>query len=195
MDSYERKLQGQIEVYKKHLADEIWLALPDVEKTLLDFKRPTEFNEDNRDALIKSITYSNCPGITKKDVLQVEDEIRLAELYLNCSRKLNIHLKQLPIDSILEEQVDKPNTEKVLSSVIDSEMKRAINSEQKLTKGDKVIARNDMLGYFYPGKLLHIKDLKHVDVKFDKGFSQTDMPVRNVIKLNSAMSTFISVIF
>ena len=44
--------------------------------------------------------------------------------------------------------------ENIIKKYIDQEMNSAIKKEDKLSKGDKVIARNDLLGYYYYGKAL-----------------------------------------
>ena len=65
-------------------------------------------------------------------------------------------------------------------------MKSVASKEDKLSRGDKVIARDDMFGYYYTGKVAKIVDARHVNIHFDKdGSLQTDVSIRHVVKLAS----------
>ena len=64
-------------------------------------------------------------------------------------------------------------------------MKSSLRKDDKLLRGDRVIARNDLLGYYYSGKISRIVDSRHANVKFDKIPRQNGMSYRNIIKLTS----------
>lgn len=71
-------------------------------------------------------------------------------------------------------------------------MKSTKDKEDKLSRGDRVIARNDDFGYYYPGKVSRIIDSRHANVKFDKGLRQNSMSFRNIIK-TSGMTPYLCV--
>ncbi len=66
-------------------------------------------------------------------------------------------------------------------------MKSVANKDDKLSRGDKVIARDDMFGYYYNGKVVKITDARHVDIHSEKdGAVQIGVSIRNVVKLTGA---------
>ena len=71
-------------------------------------------------------------------------------------------------------------------------MKNTRDKEDKLSRRDRVIARNDLLGYYFPGKVTKIVDSRHADIKFDNGPKQTSMSFRNIIK-TSGMTPYLCV--
>ena len=62
--------------------------------------------------------------------------------------------------------------------------------EKALLRGSRVIARNDILGYYYPGKVHKVIDARAVDVLFDDNFRQNEMSCRHVLKLIDSKGYF-----
>lgn len=60
--------------------------------------------------------------------------------------------------------------------------------EKALHRGSKVIARNNILGYYYPGKVEKVIDARNVNVLFNDNYRQSDMSCRHVIKMNDSKS-------
>jgi hypothetical protein len=74
-----------------------------------------------------------------------------------------------------------------------SDDKLTKENESQLRRGNRVIARNDLVGYFYPAQITYVHNSRHVDVKFDHTEeSQHKMSFRNVIKQQANSSGFFS---
>ena len=120
---------------------------------------------------------------------------------------LNFHLLKKSTNRI--EETNRSSTER-----FEEMMKSSPKKEDKLSRGDKVIARNDLLGYYYSGKLYTKKklnhlfnfkhelfkgkvskviDSRHANIKFDKGPKQEGMSIRNIIKA-PGVTPYLSVI-
>ena len=67
------------------------------------------------------------------------------------------------------------------------------NENNQLRRGNRVIARNDLVGYFYSAKITFVHNSRHVDVKFEHTeVTQQKMSFRNVIKQQANSSGFFS---
>lgn len=68
-------------------------------------------------------------------------------------------------------------------------------NEKQLNRGNRVIARNELVGYFYSAKVSRLHSSRHVDVKFDDtNTMQYKVSFRNVLKLQAGSSAYFSVI-
>ena len=161
------------------MGERIWSVLPDIEKAILKYKEPVHFTSSNREALIKSLELSNWP-VSKKDIEDFETEIELAKTYLRYSKDLRQHLKQnKSVSESPKEEKEKesatararspsfnfespktPTKTKVLLKSLSSsrsvtsdnlEELMSSKSSEKIMRGDRVIARNDLFGYYYSG--------------------------------------------
>jgi len=64
------------------------------------------------------------------------------------------------------------------------------NNSKELKRGNKVIARNDLVGYFYSARVHRVHNSRHVDIKFDDtDLIQHKMSLRNVIKTSTSSAS------
>ncbi len=198
LDKYAEKLQEQRATYHQYLTDQIWSSLPELEKKILGNTKPDEVNSSNRDSLLRSLKYSNS-SVTREDVLLVEREIEQASSFILIAYNLGDQLKEAlasqrsperqssPKRSVERSQAaEKPTDSK--ESRLNEAMSAVIKPEDKLSKGERVIARNDLLGYYYMGKISKLVDSRHVNVKLDGGGGgslQENMSTRYILKLNN----------
>lgn len=164
--------------YIRYLADTIWKSLTDIERTVLDNQAPLEFDETNKESLLKGLQYCNWP-IKQKDIEAVEKEIELAKRYLRLAQELSYYILgkvesgREKIDSVNRELDSKEKEEKsprednnpLVSALIstrssprkldkteiDRIMSAPAKKEDFISRGDRVIARNDLLGYYFNG--------------------------------------------
>lgn len=151
--------------------------MPDREKEILNLKEITSINSNNRYLIKDSLKHSNWP-ISKEDFEEIEKKIDLANSYLELSKNLTNYLnREYHIDPLqrdlnqIVEKIDIPvsfyfrvfecfnshffSFKKPLEieniKNFEKEMSSETKKEDKLSRGDKVIARNDLLGYYYSG--------------------------------------------
>lgn len=161
--------------YIRYLADTIWKSLTDIERTVLDNQPPLEFDETNKESLLKGLQYCNWP-IKQKDIEEVEKEIELAKRYLRLAQELSYYIlgkvesgrekivsvnRELDSSKEKEEKEDNPPISALISTrssprkldktEIDRIMSAPAKKEDFISRGDRVIARNDLLGYYFNG--------------------------------------------
>lgn len=66
-----------------------------------------------------------------------------------------------------------------------SQLKR----NKDLAKGDKIIARNDILGYYFSARVCKVFDSQYASVKFDDGTRISNISIKNVIKSTDAFTS------
>jgi hypothetical protein len=149
--------------------------LPDLEKKILGDSKPDEFNSSNKDSILRSLKYSNS-SISKEDVLLVEKEIDQASSFILVSYDFIDQLKEALLKAVVYERPSTPvHTEEPTDRSIDKEkkinelMSAAIRPEDKLSKGERIIVRNDLLGYYYLGNF-ELKIYKCFSVYLNKLF-------------------------
>ena len=55
--------------------------------------------------------------------------------------------------------------------------------ESRWSRGTKIIARNDVLGYYYAGQITKAIDASTVNVRFENGCEQRELPTKHVLRL------------
>ncbi len=182
------------------MSDLIWKSLPDSEKLILNLKDQLkfEFNETNRTNILKSLDHSNWAlGLSKKDFLSIENQIEQAKTHLRrligLRNFVNSHsTKTKPITDLNQEEEKIKDDEKdsarsievTTKQLTDKLMQSETSKEHKFSRGDRVIARNDLLGYYFSAKIIKSHDTRHANIRFDHGPKQTKVSFRNMIKLN-----------
>jgi hypothetical protein len=119
--------------------------------------------------------------VSKEDVALVEKEIELATSFIICSYDLIDQVREA-LAAVTEKQETTARSEKKSVSYREEEnpdsdrqekiskaMSAPIKTEEKLTRGERVIARSDKLGYFYTGMIkLNIFNSKSSDLELNQ---------------------------
>jgi len=177
------------------LSDLIWKSLPDSEKNILNLRDQLkfEFNETNRSNILKSLDHSNWAlCLSKKDFESIENQIEQAKTHLRRLIGLknflnNKSTEEKPITSSNQEEDQKDSARSIevtTKQLTDKLMQSETSKEHKFSRGDRVIARNDLLGYYFSAKIIKSHDTRHANIRFDHGPKQTKVSFRNMIKLN-----------
>ncbi|KAM5227810.1 von Willebrand factor A domain-containing protein 3B [Ctenodactylus gundi] len=150
LNTYKQKVEQAIKSYEKRLNKIVWQALSQEERDKLDAIKPIQYLE-NKAALNKALERSNWP-ISLKELSLLENEILAGKMYIHQAMELQQASKnncrsQTPV----EQQKSQENpVKKIKSKKVD------------YLKGQKVIARCEENGFYFPGVVK--KCLGHGDV-------------------------------
>ncbi|KAM4904384.1 LOW QUALITY PROTEIN: von Willebrand factor A domain-containing protein 3B [Sylvia borin] len=181
LDAYKEKLEQAIKSYERRLNLVIWRALSQEERDKFNEDGPVQYIQHKED-LLEALESLGWP-IPYEDVKLLEDEILTALTYIQQA-------------SDFQEAVKK-ETEKSSESHINNNKKRFEEGSGKLKtrqkcqiyatqKSQKVIARSDVTGFYYPGTVIKNISSTCVLVHFSNGGS-CDVPVQFTIPVGGAM--------
>ncbi|XP_039246499.1 von Willebrand factor A domain-containing protein 3B isoform X4 [Pipra filicauda] len=181
--AYKEKLEQAIKSYKRHLNLVVWRALSQEERDKFKEDGPVQYMQ-HKEALLEALENLGWP-ISYEDVKLLEDEILAALTYMQQA-------------SDLQEAVKK-ETEKSSESHISNNKKRheeaTMKSKSKTGqkwqifvthKSQKVIARSNVTGFYYPGTVIKNVSSTCALVDFSNGESW-DVPVKFTIPVGGAM--------
>ncbi|XP_032536578.1 von Willebrand factor A domain-containing protein 3B isoform X7 [Chiroxiphia lanceolata] len=181
--AYKEKLEQAIKSYKRRLNLVIWRALSQEERDKFKEDGPVQYMQ-HKEALLEALENLGWP-ISYEDVKLLEDEILAALTYMQQA-------------SDLQEAVKK-ETEKSSESHISNNKKRheeaTMKSKSKTGqkwqifvthKSQKVIARSNVTGFYYPGTVIKNVSSTCALVDFSNGESW-DVPVKFTIPVGGAM--------
>ncbi|NXK58797.1 VWA3B protein, partial [Sylvietta virens] len=187
LDAYKEKLEQAIKSYDRQLHKElhslqncfaffnrrlnlvIWRALPQEERDKFKKDGPVQYIQ-HKEALLEALENLGWP-VSYEDVKLLEDEILTALTYIQQA-------------SDLQEAVKK-ETEKSSESHI-SNNKPTRQKCQIYVKSQKVIARSDVTGFYYPGIVIKNISSTYALVEFSNGES-CDVLVKFTIPVGGAM--------
>ncbi|KAG8509676.1 von Willebrand factor A domain-containing protein 3B [Galemys pyrenaicus] len=141
LNIYKQKVEQAIRSYEKRLNRIVWRALSQEEKEKLDANKPMRYLE-NKAALNKALERLNWP-ISLKELSVLENEILAGKMYVQQAMELQEAVKK-------ENHVNKTLVEQHKSE--GSTPKRIKPKKLDPLKGQKVIARCDENGFYFPGK-------------------------------------------
>ncbi|XP_009470911.1 PREDICTED: von Willebrand factor A domain-containing protein 3B [Nipponia nippon] len=183
LDAYKEKLEQAIKSYERRLNLVIWRALSQEERDKFTEDGPVQYMQ-HKEALLEALENLGWP-ISCEDVILLEDEILAALTYIQQA-------------SDLQEAV-KNETEKSSESHISNNKKRLEEETvkpkpQKRQKGQvfvthksqKVIARSDVTGFYYPGTVIKNISSTCTLVDFNNGETWV-VPVKFAIPVGGAM--------
>ncbi|XP_031752879.1 von Willebrand factor A domain-containing protein 3B isoform X2 [Xenopus tropicalis] len=173
LEDYKHKLEKAVTNYERRLNLVIWRALSQEERDKFQSDVPVSYM-DNKEAFLQALDRLGWP-ITSEDVTLLEDEINTGKTYFN--------------QACLLQEAIKNNASKELSN--QKEEKKQIH--QKITKkpwdslrGQKVIARSDIDGFYYQGTVLRSTSSKCALVDFNHGENQI-VPTNFIIRRGGAV--------
>ncbi|NWZ44418.1 VWA3B protein, partial [Brachypodius atriceps] len=173
--SYERQelhsLKNCFAFFNRRLNLVIWRALSQEERDKFKENGPVPYMK-HKEALLEALENLGWP-VSYEDVKLLEDEILTALTYIQQA-------------SDLQEAVKK-ETEKNSESHISNNKKTRQKCQIYVTqKGQRVIARSDVTGFYYPGTVIKNISSTCALVHFSNGES-CDIPVKFIISVGGAM--------
>ena len=64
-----------------------------------------------------------------------------------------------------------------------------LKRNKELVKGEKIIARNDMLGYYFSARVCKVFDSQYASIKFEDGSRNSNISITNLIKSTDTFSS------
>ncbi|XP_005400758.1 PREDICTED: von Willebrand factor A domain-containing protein 3B isoform X3 [Chinchilla lanigera] len=174
LNLYKQKVEQAIKSYEKRLNKIVWQALPQEEREKLDAVKPLQYLE-NKAALNKALERSNWP-ISLKELSLLENEILTGKMYIQQAMELQEASKKNCVSQAPTEQQKSQGspTKKVKSKKVDH------------LKGQKVIARCDENGFYFPGVVKQCLSRTHALVSFRYGDTKV-VPTSFITPVGGAM--------
>ncbi|XP_075418794.1 von Willebrand factor A domain-containing protein 3B [Tenrec ecaudatus] len=168
LNIYKQKVEQAIKSYEKRLNRIVWQALSEEEREKLDANKPMQYLE-NKAALNEALERLNWP-ISLKELSLLEEEILVGKMYIQQAMELQEATKK-------ENDQQKPHggpTKKSKSRKLDP------------LKGQKVIARCDENGFYFPGVVKKCVSPTHALVGFRYGDTKV-VPTSFITPVGGAM--------
>ncbi|XP_043774599.1 von Willebrand factor A domain-containing protein 3B isoform X4 [Cervus elaphus] len=175
LNIYKQKVEQAIKSYEKRLNKIVWRALSPEEKKKLDANKPMQYLE-NKAALNEALERLNWP-ISLKELSMLENEILAGKMYVQQAMELQEAIKKENyVSKALEEQqkIQGTPTKKNKSKKLDP------------LKGQKVIARCDENGFYFPGVVKRCVSPTHALVGFRYGDTKV-VPISFITPVGGAM--------
>ncbi|PNJ08606.1 VWA3B isoform 6 [Pongo abelii] len=139
LNIYKQKVEQAIQSYEKHLNKIVWQALSQEEKEKLDANKPIQYLE-NKTVLNQALERLNWP-ISLKELSMLESEILAGKMYIQQAMELQEAAKKNYGDKAPGEQ----------QKLQGNPTKKTKSKRPDPLKGQKVIARCDENGFYFPG--------------------------------------------
>ncbi|XP_066435302.1 von Willebrand factor A domain-containing protein 3B isoform X2 [Eleutherodactylus coqui] len=178
LSDYKEKLGRAIKSYERRLNLIVWRALPQEERDNFNSDVPISYL-DNKEALLQALDRLGWP-ISPEDVMLLEDEIQAGKTYLQQALDLQEATNK---KSVTEYSSVQTNHEKNETQKMKQKPKRALLDT---LRGQKVIARSEIDGFYYPGTVLKSINSKSALVDFWLGENQV-VPIRFIIQTGGAL--------
>ncbi|KAG8452170.1 hypothetical protein GDO86_004097 [Hymenochirus boettgeri] len=176
LTEYRQKLTKAIENYERRLNLVIWRALSQEERDKFQSEVPVSY-EENKEALLQALDRLGWP-ISVKNVTLLEDEINAGKLYLQKAHVLQeatqIEACAAKTRQIEEEKEKNPQNPQKTKKKMDT------------LRGQKVIARSEIDGFYYPGVVVRRISSKTFLVDFCNGDNQI-ISISFIIQIGGAV--------
>ncbi|KAF6107080.1 von Willebrand factor A domain containing 3B [Phyllostomus discolor] len=175
LNIYKQNVEQAIKSYEKRLNKIVWRALSQEEKEKLDANKPIRYLE-NKAALNEALERLNWP-ISLKELSLLENEILAGKMYVQQAMELQeAARKENYVSRALAEQqkFQGNSTKKIKSKKLDH------------LKGQKVIARCDENGFYFPGIVKKCISPTHALVGFRYGDTKV-VPISFITPVGGAM--------
>ncbi|KAM9388299.1 von Willebrand factor A domain-containing protein 3B [Phaethornis superciliosus] len=183
LDAYKEKLEQAIKSYERRLNLIVWRALSQEERDKFKEDGPVQYMQ-HKEALLESLENLGWP-ISCEDVVLLEDEILAALTYKQQASDLQKAVKK-ETEKSSESQISN-NKKKLQEETMKSKSKKRPKGQVFGThKSQKVIARSDVTGFYYPGTV--IKNISSTCALVDfKNGGTCIVPVKFTIPVGGAM--------
>uniref|UniRef100_A0A8C6GDJ8 von Willebrand factor A domain containing 3B n=1 Tax=Mus spicilegus TaxID=10103 RepID=A0A8C6GDJ8_MUSSI len=174
LNIYKQNVEQAIKSYEKRLNKIVWQALSEEEKEKLDAIKPIQYLE-NKDVLNKALERLNWP-ISLKELSVLENEILVGKMYIQQALELQETSRKNYQSKTLQEQQKLQGypTKKIKSRKLDP------------LKGQKVIARCEENGFYFPGVVKKCVSSSHALVDFRYGDTKV-VPISFIMPVGGAM--------
>ncbi|XP_054705394.1 von Willebrand factor A domain-containing protein 3B isoform X11 [Grus americana] len=183
LDAYKKKLEQAIKSYERRLNLLIWRALSQEERDKFKEDGPVQYMQ-HKEALLEALENLGWP-ISYEDIILLEDEILAALTYIQQASDLQEAVKKETEKS--SESHISDNKKRLEEETMKSKSKKRQKGQVFLThKSQKVIARSDVTGFYYPGTV--IKNISSTSALVDFSNGETwIVPVKFTIPVGGAM--------
>lgn len=174
LSEYKEKLEQAIKSSERRLNLVVWRALSQEERDKFDSDVPVSYLE-NKEALLQALDRLGWP-ISPEDVMLLEDEILAGKTYLQQATDLQEASKNISKAQSNNEELEKRKYEK-------KPKRQRIDA----LRSQKVIARSEVDGFYYPGTVVRSINSKCAIVDFLQGENMI-VPIRFIIQTGGALS-------
>ncbi|XP_075348041.1 von Willebrand factor A domain-containing protein 3B [Mycteria americana] len=183
LDAYKEKLEQAIKSYERRLNLVIWRALSQEERDKFKEDGPVQYMQ-HKEALLEALENLGWP-ISYEDVILLEDEILAALTYIQQASDLQEAVKKETEKS--SESHSSNNKKRLEEETVKSKSKERPKGQVFVPhKSQKVIARSDVTGFYYPGTV--IKNISSTSALVDFNNGETwIVPVKFAIPVGGAM--------
>ncbi|XP_009947848.1 PREDICTED: von Willebrand factor A domain-containing protein 3B, partial [Leptosomus discolor] len=183
LDAYKEKLEQAIKSYERRLNQVIWRALSQEERAKFKEDGPVQYMQ-HKEALLEALENLGWP-ISYEDVILLEDEISAALTYIQQASDLQEAVKKETQKS--SESHISNHKKRLEEETVKSKSKKRQKGQVFVThKSQKVIARSDVTGFYYPGTVMKNISSTCALVDFSNGETWT-VPVKFTIPVGGAM--------
>ncbi|XP_063809397.1 von Willebrand factor A domain-containing protein 3B isoform X2 [Pseudophryne corroboree] len=178
LTDYKEKLEQAIKSYERRLNLVVWRALSQEERDKFDSDVPVSYME-YKEALMQALDRLGWP-VSPEDVMLLEDQILAGKTYIQQASDLQEATKK---NSLPDDSNEQKNNEENEKKNINTKTKRKILDT---LRSQKVIARSEIDGFYYPGTVLRSINAKSALVDFWLGENQI-VPIRFIIQTGGAL--------
>ncbi|MBN3299629.1 VWA3B protein, partial [Amia calva] len=169
LDAYRKKLEHALKSYERRLNLIVWRALSQEERDKFGSEKPLPFGE-HKEALLQALDRLGWP-VAQEDVSLLEDEIDNAQSFLQQAEDL-----QKAVGKGKDQgKGSRPGSSQDGHTEETKDEKRNASKKRKALdslRGQKVIARSDIDGFYYPGTVSKCLNSKRAIVDFSHGDTQ-----------------------
>ncbi|XP_006137480.3 von Willebrand factor A domain-containing protein 3B isoform X1 [Pelodiscus sinensis] len=183
LDAYKEKLEQAIKFYERRLNLIIWRALSQEERDKFEQEQPVSYME-HKEALLQALENVGWP-VSYDDVILLEDEILAGLTYLQQASDLQEAAKR-KIQRTSESHIHHSKMKCTEENVKAQSKKRLKGKVFETLKGQKVIARSDITGFYFPGTVIKTISSFEALVDFNHGETQI-VPIKFIIPVGGAM--------
>ncbi|XP_048453851.1 von Willebrand factor A domain-containing protein 3B-like [Rhincodon typus] len=174
---YKKRLFHAIQCYEKRLNLIVWKALSQEERDKFNSDKPISFG-DHREALLQALDRMGWP-IAQEDITLLEDEIQTGYTYKQQASDLQKAAEET--ESEYMHHVPRDHSHSVQKAT--NQAGRRLDT----LRGQRVIARSEVDGFYYPGIVTKCASAKKAIIVFAKGDTQIT-PTRFLICVGGASS-------
>ncbi|XP_043853027.1 von Willebrand factor A domain-containing protein 3B [Dromiciops gliroides] len=173
LKTYRHKVERAVKSYERRLNLLIWKAFSPEERERLKIQEPVQYL-GNKEAIQKALQEANWP-ISLEDVLLLENEIQAGNIYIQQAKEIQEATKK-------ENSRGDQSPEKSQQS----QGKKFKSKRVDPLKGQKVIARSEENGFYFPGTVVRCVGPTHALVQFKYGEARV-VPIVFITPVGGAM--------
>ncbi|XP_048818082.1 von Willebrand factor A domain-containing protein 3B [Lagopus muta] len=183
LDAYKEKLEQAIKFFERRLNLLIWRALSQEERDKFEEDGPVQYMQ-HKEALLEALENLGWP-ISYEDVILLEDEILAALTYMQQASDLQEAVKK-ETEKSSKSHISK-SKKRLEEDTVKSKCKKQRKGRVFVTlKNQKVIARSDITGFYYPGTVIKNISSTCALVDFNHGESWV-VPLKFILPVGGAM--------